>query len=170
MNEPEIVIQKFAKEINLSPDEADRFWQNVAVKTPSDCWLWTLSVDLYGYGRFSTHKRHLKAHRVSWTLTNGVIPDAMRVCHNYPTGDNPLCCNPAHLFLGTQKENMEDAAKKWRTFRGSIGVVYKVTEEDIPVIRRRALTESALKVGLDYGITRTAVTAICRRERWAHVA
>lgn len=98
---------------------AARFWTKVRRGRAGACWLWTGSV--YGrpgfkYGQFVISfpdgtERHDGAHRVAWTLTRGPIPAGGYICH---TCDIPLCCNPAHLFLGTHKVNMRDAAAKKR--------------------------------------------------------
>ena len=92
----------------------DRFWQKVNV-TPT-CWLWTASQNSDGYGVFSLDARTLRAHRVSWTLHAGKIPEGLCVLHSC---DVRNCVRPAHLFLGTQRDNMVDASQKGR-LEGSI--------------------------------------------------
>jgi hypothetical protein len=98
---------------------ADKFWSKVAIAAPDECWLWTASVHGNGYGQiFATPERdmNMNAHVVSWFLHTGQWPDrGIFVCHNCPGGDNPLCVNPAHLFLGTQFDNMQDASRKGRS-------------------------------------------------------
>jgi hypothetical protein len=77
----------------------------------SACWIWTALTNEDGYGRFWSKGSHVYAHRFAWQLVNGEIPAGMKVLHSC---DNPPCCNPAHLSLGTQLENIQDMLSKGR--------------------------------------------------------
>lgn len=95
--------------------DAQRFWVKVDIKNPETCWLWKGSKSANGYGSFSTTHDHavriIQSHRFSYELIKGKIPDGLLVLHKC---DTPLCVNPRHLFLGTQKDNMIDRAIKGR--------------------------------------------------------
>lgn len=103
---------------------ADRFWEKVDVKGPDECWPWTASVGgpVRRNGKESTHRypqiwwdgRVWKAHRLSWVLAHGDIDPALDCCHRC---DNVMCVNPAHLFLGTAKDNAIDMGDKRRQYR-----------------------------------------------------
>lgn len=87
------------------------FWERVEIKNPEECWPWRLSRYSNGYGKASIKDRTRLAHRLSWEITNGKIPKGLNVCHRC---DNPICVNPNHLFLASQKDNIRDCVRKIR--------------------------------------------------------
>jgi HNH endonuclease len=89
------------------------FWKRIQ-KVENGCWLWTGSKSTGrcgGYGNLKFNGKTISAHRLAYILTYGEIPDQQEVCHSC---DDRLCCNPAHLFVGTHLENMRDMFKKGR--------------------------------------------------------
>ncbi len=159
-----------------------RFWAKVR-KTPT-CWLWTASRRNKGYGAFAYTKDGVliqdRAHRYSWTIHRGPIPEGLFVLHNCPGGDNPACVNPAHLFLGTNRINVEDMVRKGRHVAGGQrpGVKYRyrkgvdhpgarLKEEDIARIRRRrAAGQSFGKISREEKLSIGHVFRIVTRKAW----
>jgi hypothetical protein len=83
----------------------DRFWSKVDLKSIKDCWNFT-GCNVYGYGQFWIKDKHIYAHRVAWELYNNIkIPNGKLILHKC---DNRKCCNPEHLYCGTQSDNMRD--------------------------------------------------------------
>ena len=95
----------------LTGDLYYEFSQRFDMGADTECWVWTGSLFESGYGRFSRSNKKLRAHRVSYEIYKGAIPDGMHVLHEC---DNPPCVNPNHLFLGTHLDNMKDMERKGR--------------------------------------------------------
>ena len=92
-------------------DETQRFLDNVMPEPNSGCWLWMGSQAAHGYGMLSVNGKPCRAHRVSWEMYNGPIPDGLHILHKC---DNPPCVNPSHLYAGTHKDNMRDRSERRR--------------------------------------------------------
>lgn len=93
----------------------ERFWSKVDRTKPDACWPWIGYRNVHGYGTFWFEDRHVIASRMAWELTHAPITNGLFVCHRC---DNPPCCNPAHLFLGTMADNFHDAVAKGRVALG----------------------------------------------------
>lgn len=147
---------------------SERFWK--LVDKSGDCWLWQASRKGKGYGCFRVNKQSIGAHRVSYELTHGPIPDGMYVLHKC---DTPLCVRPDHLFLGTHADNMADRNAKHRQARpqGTLCGMAKLTEAQVLEIRRLhdECGVSQVQLGKRFGVDRTNVLAIVRRKTWTHL-
>lgn len=144
---------------------ADRFWAKVDKGSPNECWLWLGGRATGGYGVALHDGKRWQAHRLAWTLTYGPIPNGMLICHRH---DNPSCCNPAHLFCGTQKDNVADAIAKGRMLRGEMNGKAKLTEHDVLEIRARS-TEVQARLAEEFGVVRSHIGNILAGRYWKHL-
>lgn len=176
---------------NMSPAEfAAWFWTMVDQSGgPETCWPWIGGKDDEGYGKVWLNGRMWLTQRVAYELTNGPIPEGEGhhgtcVLHHC---DNPPCCNPAHLWLGTQIENMADRESKGRNrplkgdqhyarlqperlVHGESHWCAKLTEADIPgIFAASAAGEPQRAIARKLGVGRTAVRDVLARRTWRHV-
>jgi len=135
-----------------------KFFNSFEIVPESGCWIW-LCDSSRGYGRIEHNGRRIGAHRYSWMLHNGPIPDGMCVCHRC---DVPACVNPAHLFLGTHKDNIHDMIKKGRD---SFRCAAKVTGDAAASIRELwANGYSQKQIAEKYGLVQSSVSDICNHK------
>lgn len=152
---------------------SERFWEQVNPEPNSGCWLWDGPFISFGYGHIAertgrNQKRTLKAHRVSWEIHHGPIPDGLCVLHKC---DTPACVNPDHLILGTNSDNVRDRDSKQRQARGERNGAAKLTEQkvrDIRVLRKGGLTQQCIADMM--GVNQTKISNVLRGETWKHVA
>lgn len=144
-----------------------RFWMKVN-KTAS-CWLWTAGTSAGRYGNFTTpeHQKGMKAHRFSWALHYGPIPDGLLVLHKCDVG---LCIRPDHLFLGTQADNVKDCEAKGRGFhkRGSENGRALLSEEQVREIKVQFTGKrgECIKIANKYGVAVSVIRDIRSGKNW----
>jgi hypothetical protein len=145
------------------------FWSKVvSTDDPNACWIWRGFKDKDGYGKHRIREHGSTpepAHRISWFLTNGNIPNNLLVCH---TCDNPACVNPSHLFLGTQLDNRRDCANKGRAASGENNAASKLTIAQVYDIRERYAQGgvSHRQLAQEYNVRHSTIGAIIRRKLW----
>jgi hypothetical protein len=146
-----------------------RFAAKVQPPDANGCWLWAGAKSGAGYGHIGVDGMTVSAHRVSWALVNGPVPDGLHVLHRC---DVKRCVNPAHLFVGTNTDNVRDAINKGRFghsrhVRGEKHPRAKLRAEDVYTIRA-ALAEGASQSSLArrFGVTSNAVNAIALGKSW----
>jgi hypothetical protein len=165
----------------LIQDYAERFWKRVLVGDTEECWPWQRWRTAKGHGRFSVWDTERKCvvglttSRIAWELTNGPIPDGLFVLHRCPGGDNPACCNPSHLYLGTQRDNMRDRRERGDGYKkqakGSEHPMAKLDEVRVLALLQARSEGATLRLLAErFGVDITQVSHIVRREHWSHVS
>jgi hypothetical protein len=160
---------------------AERLWSKVDCSGgPDACWIWQGAIGSNGYGNIGTGRVMTEhVHRVVYRLRYGEVPPGLFVLHRC---DNPRCCNPAHLFLGTHTDNMRDMWEKGRgsrlgcpyqppdhrRARGPANGAAKLTDEIVREIRRSSVDAGSL--ARLFGVTRENIYSIRNGKTWRHVA
>ncbi len=167
----------------------ETFWNRI--EKTEGCWIWHGDTQKYGYGRLNYHRKLYLAHRLAWILTNGPIPKGKYVLHRC---DNPPCCNPDHLYIGTPADNVRDMIERNRMARGDSKHVKKgldhyyhktpekrlrgerhgmskLNEAAVLSIRDRFARKeaSAIQLGKEYGVDRSLIYMVAKRQIWSHV-
>ena len=144
----------------------ERFWSKVDKRGPDECWPWLAGFFGNGYGGF----QNVNAHRFAYELTHGSISGEFHVCHKC---DNKKCCNPNHLFLGTNADNRRDMVEKGRQSkgrshgvknRGTLHARSKLTEQQVLSIFHEKGKQQ--DIADKYGIDQTCVSNIKLKKRW----
>lgn len=168
-----------------------RFWAKV--KVGDGCWEWVANRNPAGYGLLKVEGRMMSAHRLSWELLRGRIPDGIQVLHHC---DNPSCIRPDHLFLGTQSDNLNDMVRKGRGLtaeqqaairhpkgddhwqrkhpelvkRGTNHHAAKLDDDKVRAIRKaHAEGRTDLQLAREYGVSEGTIHFIVKGQTWKHV-
>jgi hypothetical protein len=151
------------------------FWSRVKIQSADECWEWQAGKNdgARSYGVFWHRGRKLKTHRIAFELGHRALCAGELVCHHC---DNPPCCNPAHLYAGTHRDNARDCTERNRrnSERGEDRYNATLTEQDIRDIRakyqkRKFGGMNGTALAKIYGVGPTMINAIIHRRRWKHV-
>lgn len=150
----------------------DEFWSQV--EKGEGCWVWLGSKMADGYGSARRNSKTVLAHRLSYELTFGPIPDGLMVCH---TCDNKPCVRPDHFFLGTCRDNIQDASRKGRLACGERGGMQfsptrKLSKEDVVSIRSEYVPRvvTIKELARQYNVSPRTIRAVVAHENWKWVS
>lgn len=147
----------------------ERLWEKVDIKSDFECWEYKEYRNQDGYGVITGDgDRKLLTHRVAFMSKNGKIPDGMRILHKC---DNPPCCNPSHLILGTQADNIKDMHDKGRAvaLNGEKHHKSKLKEQDVITIRKEYGVKDRFQLSKEYGVHHNTIMWIVQRKTWKHL-
>lgn len=165
-----LVFELLSESNGITPSDGERFWSKV--EKGDDCWNWTGSTN-GRYGQFHFNSDHISAHRFSYILFNGAIPEGAIVRHKC---DNPLCVNPSHLEAGTFADNTADMMSRGRgsyvAHPGEANGRAKLTVDQVNEIRATYSGRfgDAADLARRYGVTKTTISRILRGELWPEQA
>jgi len=152
--------------VGTASETEARFFEKVSPEPNTGCWLWTAYTKSAGYGQFWYLGRWKLAHRASYDMFVGKVPDGVLVCHKC---DVPGCVNPDHLFLGTHQDNTDDMVRKGRDFhpKGEDNSSAKLSKLQVAAIRRDARPQR--HIALEYSVSQQLVSQIKTHKVWTHI-
>jgi hypothetical protein len=160
-SENKIRSQRFFLSSQESEAARAKIKENVSQASNTGCWIWNLSVVRNGYGQVQITRKKYIVHRLAFAAFNGEIPEGMFVCHSC---DNRRCCNPEHLFLGTNSDNMIDSIRKGRFRRQKLSI-----QSVRSIFRRKAEGERVEHIASVFRTTVAQVYSILSGNSWKHV-
>jgi len=147
--------------------------QSHSAEDSAGCWIWQRSIGHNGYGKIGVGGGKTEgAHRASYMAFRGEVPTGMDVCHSC---DVRACVNPAHLFLGTRSENLQDASRKGRMateprLRGAEHHSAKLNDASVPIILARLRAgEPKARIARDFNVSDRTILLIGRNQTWTHI-
>lgn len=143
-------------------DPVTRFWARV--EKSISCWLWVGAKEADGYGRFDIEHKHIRAHRFSWILHNGPVPNGLGILHRC---NNTSCVNPSHLYAGTPKDNALDTVNSGNTTTGVKNGNSKLNNEAVRAIRNDQRCQRV--IAKEHDISAQTVCTIKKGRTWKHL-
>jgi len=141
----------------------------------NDCWLWQGALNKQGYGIITIDYKAWRVHKLMYILTYGEFDNQLVVRHKPDICNNPTCCNPNHLIIGTRKQNTDDKQIAGTMKRGESHGRAKLTESDVLQIREdfknriNTLDEFCKEQSPIYGVGESAINKICYNKTWNHL-
>jgi hypothetical protein len=155
------------KEEELSEHRKKMYFDRIIKNPGSSCWGWKGTLDKDGYGKFSSKRKGILAHRFSWEINFGEIPKGLIVGHHC---DSPHCTRPDHLYLGTTLHNSNDMVRKNRQAKGSKNGGSKLNEISVKEIKKmiqeKIIVDEIAKI---FNVHRCTIYRIKRKKHWRHV-
>ena len=152
---------------DLTENDQREFWIRIQTGKSNDCWNWIGHL-CRGYGLFGFRYYKYYAHQIAYFLDTGIDLGDFKVCHSC---DNPACCNPKHLWLGTQADNIQDCFTKGRAnHRGIKNTNSKLTDLQVLEIRKQHTNgKTQFYLSQLYGVSPGTIFFIVHRKTWKHI-
>ena len=151
-------------EVKISTKDLKRFQSKIDIRSNSECWPWLRYCDIYGYGRFKYKGKMIFSHRFAFAFKNDYLADDLVVRHSC---DNPRCCNPNHLLMGTHQDNKNDAVRRDRLAKGESNGSAKLTEKDVLTIRSSSL--SLRELARQFNVASKTIFNVRANKNWRHL-
>jgi hypothetical protein len=143
---------------------APHFLSNAFPNFETDCWEWHGTKHMAGYGSYRVNGKSFLAHRVSWMIFNGEMPEGLCVCHKC---DNRKCINPNHLFVGTQGDNVRDMILKGRFNPGGNNEKRLTDTERFEIVEMRRAGHKQKVIAQKYRVSQPTISSVCSAARRA---
>jgi hypothetical protein len=151
---------------HFTKEDAERFWKFVdRTTTPDGCWTWTGQCNRQGYGRIKVNGRTRQATHIALELSGFIVP-AKRLQVRHYICDNPPCCRPSHMKIGTHQEDRDDMTGKGRQARGERHGQAKLTAGDVRLVRATVVPDRKLAKLL--GVSEKTIRNIRSGKKWRH--